>query len=206
MPTSRSGTAHHAKVEGRRVGRLPDDLTLLACHALHRAQRVVVWPGLPQQLGIPLWGRFYVCGAPGRAPAGAVPRPSPEGLPLPHPATTCRLRTATTDDKPPSNHEQHDRRLEYFLTNVLSTQDGRRQLGVMLNELSPRPPCSRPTSRRGRRSPRGCWKGLPRAWPPPAPPCVRRSVLGRRPHRYSSIPCRASPRRGARPRVRRSGP
>jgi len=55
----------------------------------------------------------------------------------------------------------HDGGIPGFLNNVLSTQDGRRQLGVKLNELVARPPCSRPTSRRGWRSPRGCWKGLP---------------------------------------------
>jgi hypothetical protein len=78
MPTSRSGTAHHAKVEGEARGTPSDDLTLtrLACHALHREQRVVVWPGLPQELGIPLWGGF-VCGAPVRIRLALFPERHP---------------------------------------------------------------------------------------------------------------------------------
>jgi hypothetical protein len=43
----------------------------------------------------------------------------------------------------------HDGGMPGFLNNVLSTEDGRRQLGSCPTSCSPRPACSRRTSRHG---------------------------------------------------------
>jgi hypothetical protein len=71
--------------------------------------------GLPQaqELGIPLWGRFPVCGPRWRSGWLCFPTVT-RGTDATSPVTTCLLGTGATDDKPPSTHEDHDLRLEYW--------------------------------------------------------------------------------------------